>query len=84
MGIDIKSRALQGLPVTLKDSPCVACAECIVRCPMEILHFGDLPDEKMNPKNQELEQSSVLFPILNSLDIPRVNDISMKNRDKHS
>jgi thioredoxin reductase/Pyruvate/2-oxoacid:ferredoxin oxidoreductase delta subunit len=40
MGIDIKSRALQGKPVTLIDTPCVACAECIVRCPMEILHLG--------------------------------------------
>ncbi len=84
MGIDIKSRALQGLPVTLKDSPCVACAECVVRCPMEILHLGELPDEKMNPNNRELDQSSILFPILNSLDIPRVNDISVKNRDQHS
>jgi NosR/NirI family nitrous oxide reductase transcriptional regulator len=41
MGIDIKSRALQGKPVTLIDSPCVACAECVVRCPMEILHLGE-------------------------------------------
>ncbi len=39
MGIDIKTRALQGRPVTLVDSPCVACAECVVRCPMEILHL---------------------------------------------
>ncbi len=45
MGIDIKSRALQGRPVTLIDSPCVACAECVVRCPMEILHLGDLPEK---------------------------------------
>ena len=43
MGIDIKSRALQGRPVTLVDSPCVGCAECVVRCPMEILHLGGLP-----------------------------------------
>jgi len=46
MGIDIKSRALQGRPITLADSPCVGCAECVVRCPMEILHLGDLPPEK--------------------------------------
>lgn len=44
MGIDIKSRALRGEPVTLKDTPCVACAECVVRCPMEILHIGEAPD----------------------------------------
>ena len=44
MGIDIKTRALQGRPVTLADSPCVGCAECVVRCPMEILHLGDAPD----------------------------------------
>ncbi len=43
MGIDIKSRALQGRPVTLVDTPCVGCAECVVRCPMEILHLGELP-----------------------------------------
>ncbi len=43
MGIDIKSRALQGKPVTLQDSPCVGCAECVVRCPMEILHLGTVP-----------------------------------------
>lgn len=44
MGIDIKSRAMQGKPVTLVDSPCVGCAECIVRCPMQILHLGELPN----------------------------------------
>ena len=43
MGIDIKTRALQGRPVTLVDTPCVACAECVARCPMEILHLGSLP-----------------------------------------
>ncbi|TWU06139.1 NAD(P)-binding domain-containing protein [Stieleria varia] len=42
MGIDIKSRALKGLPITLTDSPCVGCNECIVRCPMDVLHLGDL------------------------------------------
>ena len=47
MGIDIKGRALQGLPVTLKDTPCVGCAECVMRCPMEILHLGDVPDAKL-------------------------------------
>ncbi len=46
MGIDIKSRALQGRPVTLVDSPCVGCAECVVRCPMEILHLGDAPERR--------------------------------------
>jgi Pyruvate/2-oxoacid:ferredoxin oxidoreductase delta subunit len=46
MGIDIKTRALQGVPVTLKDTPCVGCAECVVRCPMEILHIGEVPAEK--------------------------------------
>ncbi len=46
MGIDIKSRALQGRPVTLVDTPCVACAECVVRCPMEILHLGEWQSAK--------------------------------------
>ena len=43
MGIDIKGRALRGEPVTLADTPCVGCQECIVRCPMQILHLGDGP-----------------------------------------
>ena len=43
MGIDIKGRALRGEPVTLVDTPCVGCKECIVRCPMQILHLGDVP-----------------------------------------
>jgi thioredoxin reductase/Pyruvate/2-oxoacid:ferredoxin oxidoreductase delta subunit len=47
MGIDIKSRALQGKPITLVDTPCVGCAECVMRCPMEILHLGDVPDKKL-------------------------------------
>ncbi len=47
MGIDIRSRALQGVPVTLKDTPCVGCAECVMRCPMEILHLGDVPEQKL-------------------------------------
>ena len=55
MGIDIKSSALQGKPITLADSPCVGCAECVVRCPMEILHLGDLPESKQAP---------VLLPII--------------------
>jgi len=46
MGIDIKTRALQGEPVTLVDTPCVGCAECVMRCPMEILHLGDLPSSE--------------------------------------
>lgn len=46
MGIDIKSRALQGKPVTLVDTPCVGCAECVMRCPMEILHIGEVPDRE--------------------------------------
>jgi len=43
MGIDIKGRALRGEPVTLADTPCVGCQECIVRCPMQILHLGEAP-----------------------------------------
>jgi len=46
MGIDIKSRALQGRPITLVDTPCVGCVECVMRCPMEILHLGDAPVKK--------------------------------------
>ena len=51
MGIDIKSRALKGEPVTLKDTPCVGCAECVVRCPMEILHIGEAPKRELGIEN---------------------------------
>lgn len=54
MGIDIKSRAMQGLPVTLDTTPCVGCAECVVRCPMNVLHLGELP----------ASETSSLLPIL--------------------
>ena len=47
MGIDIKGRALRGEPVTLADTPCVGCAECVVRCPMQILHLGDAPGQNL-------------------------------------
>ena len=47
MGIDIKGRALRGEPVTLADTPCVGCQECIVRCPMQILHLGEPPQTKL-------------------------------------
>ena len=47
MGIDIKGRALRGEPVTLVDTTCVGCQECIVRCPMQILHLGDVPGPKL-------------------------------------
>ncbi len=47
MGIDIKGRALRGEPVTLADTPCVGCQECIVRCPMQILHLGETPEASL-------------------------------------
>ena len=47
MGIDIKGRALRGEPVTLADTPCVGCQECIVRCPMQILHLNETPQGKL-------------------------------------
>lgn len=56
MGIDIKSRALQGVPVTLKDTPCVGCAECVMRCPMEILHLGELPTAKLHTIKTKTEK----------------------------
>lgn len=81
MGIDIKSRALQGLPVTLKDSPCVGCSECIVRCPMEILHLGELPANKPYAAGTDAGTGSTLsLPILSSLDIPKMNDQSLRER----
>jgi len=81
MGIDIKSQALQGLPVTLKNSPCVACAECVVRCPMEILHMGELPTNKPYPTGTDAgTDNTVLLPILNSIDIPKMNNRSLEER----
>ena len=85
MGIDIKSRALQGKPVTLKDSPCVACAECIVRCPMEILHLGELPANKPYQGGTCAGPNNTVFVnIQDTLDIPRMNDRSLHERTKES
>ena len=81
MGIDIKSRALQGKAVTLKDSPCVACAECVVRCPMEILHLGEVPANKPYANGTDAgPQLTVLQPLRDSIDIPRMNDMSHHER----
>ncbi len=81
MGIDIKSRALQGQPVTLKDSPCVGCAECIVRCPMEILHLGELPENKPYRGGTDAGPGSTMtLPVLSTLDIPKMNDRSLEER----
>jgi ferredoxin len=81
MGIDIKSRALQGKPVTLVDSPCVGCAECVVRCPMEILHLGELPANKPYPAGTDAGLTHTMsLPILSSLDIPKINDRSLEER----
>lgn len=81
MGIDIKSRALQGIPVTLKDTPCVGCAECVVRCPMEILHLGEAPVNKeilrVQPEASACEVSSIHSPY----DIPKMNQQREGERD---
>ena len=58
MGIDIKSRALQGEPVTLADTPCVGCAECVMRCPMQILHLGDAPQPQLYTLDTSLVEKS--------------------------
>ncbi|MCG8449471.1 MAG: NAD(P)-binding domain-containing protein [Pirellulales bacterium] len=82
MGIDIKSRALQGKPVTLKDSPCVGCSECVVRCPMEILHLGDLPANKPYAGGTDAgPNKTVLVSIHDSLDVPHVNDLALEERE---
>ncbi|NIA14540.1 MAG: NAD(P)-binding domain-containing protein [Nitrospiraceae bacterium] len=81
MGIDIKSRALQGVPVTLKDTPCVACGECVARCPMEILHLGDPPPQKPYRDGTDAgPERTVTASIHHTLDFPRMNDKSIKNR----
>ena len=85
MGIDIKSKALQGKPVTLKDSPCVGCAECIVRCPMEILHLGELPANKPYEGGTDAGTARVsLMLVRSSLDIPKMNDKSLGERGRKS
>ena len=58
MGIDIKGRALRGEPVTLADTPCVGCQECIVRCPMQILHLGDAPGPALVQLNSTISSGS--------------------------
>ena len=81
MGIDIKTRALRGEPVTLVDTPCVACGECVVRCPMEILHLGDLPANKPYPNGTDAGSDRTVAECLHDpLDLPRMNDMSLKER----
>ena len=58
MGIDIKGRALRGEPVTLVDTTCVGCQECIVRCPMQILHLGEVPGTTMVQLTSSLPTTS--------------------------
>ena len=60
MGIDIKGRALRGEPVTLADTPCVGCKECIVRCPMQILHLGDAPQPALVQLNSGNKSESMV------------------------
>jgi len=62
MGIDIKSRALQARPVTLVASSCVGCAECVVRCPMGILHLGDVPQNTAIRSLPIIEPSRIAPP----------------------
>jgi polyferredoxin len=83
MGIDIKTRALQGVPVTLKDTPCVACGECIARCPMEILHFGALPREKPYAGGTDAGPGQTVHARMrNTYDVPRMNELSSRERAK--
>lgn len=37
IGIDVRSHALQGVPVN--DSHCLSCGECVKRCPRGVLRF---------------------------------------------
>lgn len=81
MGIDIKTRALQGVPVTLVDTPCVACAECVARCPMEILHLGELPVGKLYQDGTDAGPNlTVASPVHDTLDFPRMNEKSLQER----
>ena len=57
MGIDIKKRAIRGQPVTLKDTPCVGCGECVRVCPMDCLYVGHRKDPEQRwqlPSNDEI------------------------------
>jgi thioredoxin reductase/Pyruvate/2-oxoacid:ferredoxin oxidoreductase delta subunit len=62
MGIDIKSRALRGQDVTLADTPCVGCGECVVRCPMKILHLGEAPAPLLQLGTERLSLPKVGTP----------------------
>jgi ferredoxin len=41
LGIDVRSRARQGLPVT--NGYCLTCGECVARCPRGTLRFEVSP-----------------------------------------
>ena len=77
MGIDIKSRALQGKPVTLVDTPCVGCAECVARCPMEILHLGEAP---IKAGTLDAGSRAQVMSIHDTLDIPKCNELRQDER----
>jgi ferredoxin len=40
MGIDVRAYAWRGEPV--RDSRCIACGECVSRCPRGVLYFGSM------------------------------------------
>jgi NAD-dependent dihydropyrimidine dehydrogenase PreA subunit len=41
MGIDVRAHAWRGKPIF--DSHCITCAECVNRCPRDVLRFERLP-----------------------------------------
>ena len=66
---------------TLKDTPCVACGECVVRCPMEILHLGNLPENKPYAHGTDAGTGKTIdMPIHEVLDIPKMNERSVEDR----
>lgn len=48
MGIDVMNYANKGIP--MNDVECVRCSACVVNCPTQVLHFGELPKSDSDNK----------------------------------
>ncbi|MFQ6132064.1 MAG: NAD(P)-binding domain-containing protein [Armatimonadota bacterium] len=58
MGIDIKYYALKGEQFTLRGECCIACGECVERCPVQCLHHAEETEEEARAREPMAAQPS--------------------------